>query len=197
MVSGPQGSCVSAYVCVCVLSVRIYAKGAAPPVRLQAVDGGTCPPDYAGRNVGLGQGQGSGLLRAPPANVCLAPPPAGCDLPRCPLLPEQKPAGPLTQPLPELMARSHGTASPESLSGNAGPLEPSGEERSLNCRVQAGAALLLGWSRLRRASESGRDSAHRWLRRRALHISQGDNLAFHAAPSHSPLAQLADSCTGS
>lgn len=42
LVSGPQGSCVSA--CVCVLSVRIYAKGAAPPVRLQAVDGGEGSP---------------------------------------------------------------------------------------------------------------------------------------------------------
>lgn len=50
----PRGSCV----CACVLSVRIYAKGAAPPVRLQAVEGGLSP-DYAGRNVGLGARPGA------------------------------------------------------------------------------------------------------------------------------------------
>lgn len=84
MVSGPAGLL---RVCVCVLSVRIYAKGAVLPVRLLPVEVGPAPLTT--------QGTGCGAVEC---SFCTCPLNASArwavTFPACPPLLEQKSVGP-------------------------------------------------------------------------------------------------------
>lgn len=171
---------------MCVLSVRIYAKGAALPVRLRAVGVGPVPRTPQGEECGAGAVECSFcrcLLNTSSHGAVTSP--AG------PLLLERKSWGrPFRRPPTELAARSSAQCSRESLSGDAGPSEPSGGKWLLNCRVQAGAA--------RPAAPPGQAQAGTGAASGGAHCvaPKGDNLAFHGAPSQAPLAQLADSAWG-
>lgn len=173
-----------ARVCVvCVLSVRIYAKGAALPVRLQVVEAQRpVPPTMQGTECGAGgQGQGPGLLSAHPPNTCFIPPVGLRTFPPALSfwsrnfrgLSSPQPLARADQILRDSVPRNHllellvpwSPAARRGFSvvgpGQSGPAAPLIQARAGN-RVRS------------------QDSAHgAGLKRSLQSISQGDNLAFH------------------
>lgn len=90
-----------ARVCVvCVLSVRIYAKGAALPVRLQVVEAQRpVPPDYAGHRMwGWRARPGAGTVECSSSKYLLNTSCWAANFPSCPQLLEQKSLGALFSP---------------------------------------------------------------------------------------------------